>query len=348
MSNTILTAAQEQQIIEKYHAGTSSSDLCKEFKKCQWSIYNVLTKYNISKQIKQSGRNIKNIKQEEVDKIISLYKEGKSSVEIGKIFGTSHTLILKILKTFSTEDRNRNNRNRKYCSDKTYFDNIDTEEKAYFLGFLYSDGNVKKDKSRVSLTLAEHDKEILIKLSDIVYGYENLDFIKSKKENIQNQYSLNIYNKIVAESLIKLGCTPAKSLTLQFPEWLTEKELQRHFIRGYFDGDGSLSVSGPDNQYTWQITSTKDFCIPIYNILKELNINSHFSENKKSIERGNNITKTLSSSGNRQVSKLCNWMYKDATIYLERKYKKYLALKNLCKKIDDSMLNTDRHINQYI
>ncbi len=290
-------------------------------------------------------QNFKNISQEQIDQIISLYKEGKNSTYIGKIFGRSHTYILSIIKKFSIIDRSRSKRIQKFFADETWFDDINSEQKAYFLGLLFSDGNVKKDGKRVSIGLIEQDKEILSKFSNLIYGKDKLNYIIKKEENHNNCYEFCILSQKINKRLTELGCTPNKSLTLQFPEWLTNKELQRHFLRGYFDGDGCLKFY--KNQSTWQITSTNDFCKAILEILKEQNINSFIYENKEYLERGNNITKTLQTGGNRQVLRLCNWLYKDATVFFQRKYNKYLELIEICKNIDLSKENEDRHINQY-
>jgi len=112
--------------------------------------------------------------------------------------------------------------------------------------------------------LQEEDKEILKKFSDKLYdGKEFLYFIKGRKTN-KNQYGLTLHNKHISTKLNQLGCVAKKSLILKFPEWLIDSELQRHFIRGYFDGDGCISSSQRKNRnciaYYFSIVSTKDFC----------------------------------------------------------------------------------------
>lgn len=129
----------------------------------------------------------------------------------------------------------------------------------------------------------------------------------------------------MTQQLTKLGCMPAKSLILEFPKWLIDPVLQRHFIRGYFDGDGSIYSKEPTKtghiDYGWQITSTQSFCENVYDIMRR-ETDCQFYLAKCS----NNITYTLSSGGNLQVQKIMNWLYRDATIYLPRKYEKYLTL----------------------
>lgn len=132
---------------------------------------------------------------------------------------------------------------RKYDIDEDYFDVIDTQNKAYALGLYYADGSVASNGGTlVRLSLQECDKEILDKLNSEFGGNRKLLFIEyhKKNKNWSNQYCLSISNKKLHNDLIKHGCLPNKSLILKFPTTVPY-DLTRHFIRGYFDGDGSLA-----------------------------------------------------------------------------------------------------------
>ena len=130
---------------------------------------------------------------------------------------------------------------------------------------------------------------------------------------------------MLSSQLTNLGCMPCKSLILTWPEYLDNK-LQSHFLRGYFDGDGSLYSKKPNKtnyvNYGWQITSTDKFCLKVKEII-ESKLLIHCSKSL-SCPKTNQITTTLSIGGNKQVLKILNWLYKDATIYLPRKYNKYI------------------------
>ena len=111
------------------------------------------------------------------------------------------------------------------------------------------------------------------------------------------------------------GCIEQKTLELRFPN--IPQELKRHFIRGYIDGDGSINFSTTKNDkrnYYLGIVGTKEF-------LTEIN-NYFGKENKMSTK--DNITFQINYSGNKQIKKFLDHLYKDATIYLDRKYEKYL------------------------
>ena len=118
-------------------------------------------------------------------------------------------------------------------SDK--FSCIDTEEKAYWLGFLYADGNVRENK--ISLELAVKDKEHLEKFNQ---------FMEKEKDILTSGHRVRclFMDKKVYQDLVNLGVVPNKSLILKFPNYnQVPKNLIRHFIRGYVDGDGSLSYT---------------------------------------------------------------------------------------------------------
>ena len=133
-----------------------------------------------------------------------------------------------------------------------YFDTIDTEEKAYWLGFLFADGNlsvpsyttkegkIKNGRYKISLELKAEDIEHLKKFAKAIDYEKEIKTVKcSGYDDTTKRCRLMFNNKHMWNTLNNLGCTPRKSLTLQFPN-ISEK-LEIPFIRGYFDGDGCLS-----------------------------------------------------------------------------------------------------------
>ena len=118
-----------------------------------------------------------------------------------------------------------------------HFEKIDSEEKAYWLGFLYADGYISFSENKIELSLAEKDVHHIEKFRDFLGINNRICYRPSVKA-----YRLSFRSDKCKQDLINQGCTPRKSLTLKFP---TSKqvpyELIRHFIRGYFDGDGWFS-----------------------------------------------------------------------------------------------------------
>ena len=197
------------------------------------------------------------------------------------------------------------------------FDSIDTEEKAYWLGFLYADGNVKHyNKSwRIELTLQECDVNHLMKFSQ---------FLSLNKEPAYREktkaYRISFCSSRVAEELIKKGCVPKKSLILKFPQYnIVPKDLMPHFIRGYFDGDGCISLKQQVNSIRKHVSllGTKEF---LEDFVKEVNLKGTIIKKDKRTESNTYQIVFTKEEGN----KLLDHMYGSASIYLQRKYNKYL------------------------
>ena len=192
------------------------------------------------------------------------------------------------------------------------FDNINTEEKAYWLGFLFADGAVSSGKGNsVELSLKLSDAEHLEKYSKFL---ENESCVKT------DSYRCRVItcSKHFRKKLIELGCTPRKSLTLRFPDYLP-KELIPHFIRGYFDGDGcfhSAKCKTCINRHlVFSLLRTKEF---LEECSKYLDCNGRLYKRKEHL----NNTYFINSANLRALN-VGDYLYKDATIFLERKYNIY-------------------------
>ena len=137
----------------------------------------------------------------------------------------------------------------KYTYNKNYFKQITTETQAYWLGFLYADGcisrfyrNEKLKSMSLELTLQSNDIKHLENFRNDLEAN-----IPIQHKIISNKYEADrivINCTYMCQDLINLGCTPTKSLTLEFPNnEIVPKHLLKHFIRGYFDGDGGISYT---------------------------------------------------------------------------------------------------------
>src|SRR5688572_26837187 len=127
-------------------------------------------------------------------------------------------------------------RNRKYNLNEQFFEKINTEEQAYWLGFLYADGCILERKigqSALHVKLAE--TEPLIKLAQSLKTNRPIaTYVSQNGYNIGKLYhTLTIVSDKIVQDLRQYGCVPRKSLTLKFPNNLPEF-LVSHFIRGYF------------------------------------------------------------------------------------------------------------------
>lgn len=266
---------------------------------------------------------------EQLEDIRKSYLNGESTVKIGQRYGTSHHPIRQVLEEMGI-DRNQKRFVRKYSLDENYFDKIDTPNKAYILGLLYADGSNCISKGTVSISLQEEDKKLLEDIREEVHSDKPLEYLDySKKNNFgytyKNQYRLLLFSHHICEQLDKIGMIPNKSLKLEVPN--LDECLYSHFIRGYFDGDGSLTIRyTQDNKLRvlTTLTSTECFCNRVRNIIQQ-SVDIPCG-NVYDASCHNGVTKVLSISGIRQNQKLHTWLYQDADLYLQRKYDKVLEL----------------------
>lgn len=171
--------------------------------------------------------------------------------------------------------------------------------------------------------MTEEDKEILRKITEIIQPTKPLQFINSKAarrrkgfENSQNQYRLVIANKHISKRLVELGCGNTKTHTLTFPtEDQVPKHLQRHFIRGYFDGDGCVSRG---KRAKIDIVGTISFLESIQTIL-ENEIGFYKSKLNQRYRNRENTIRSLQIGGISQAIKFGKWLYEDSTIFMKRK-----------------------------
>lgn len=207
--------------------------------------------------------------------------------------------------------------------DHSFFKVIDSEEKAYWLGFLYADGCIFRQGEyyTVILDLSYIDESHLYKFKKSIstsYGPKNY----INKSNVSH-CRMECCSKQMFYDLIDLGCVEKKTLVLDFP---TNKQvpdyLIHHFMRGYFDGDGTINshkeVGNKKDQVRFQILGTEKFIKGYLKVLSNIEVGKNTT-----LQDTKNI-KTIQIGGNVQSKKLFDFLYKDATMYLDRKYEKYI------------------------
>jgi hypothetical protein len=212
--------------------------------------------------------------------------------------------------------------NKKHTYNENYFEIIDSENKAYFLGFIFADGsiNIRPRKNTVEksfrINLAEIDKHILEFFKKELGHSANLHFIPGKKfispENKktytrQNQFALYISSTVFVDHLLNLGLGHRKTyMELSIPN--IPDELMPHFIRGYFDGDGC------SNNNSIHFTSkTKNFLIELQNYLK-----TKFNLPFGSILKTKRNVYIWSFSYEKKL--FLEYLYQNSNCYLHRKY----------------------------
>ena len=259
-------------------------------------------------------------KDEEVE-IINKYNQGISISQLSREYGIYWRGIKNILTNNGVITRTF------YKINEQYFDKIDTPNKAYILGLLYADGantsNYEKPRYCISICLKQNDYKILEDIRNEI-GYSEAP-IKLKQYGKTPTAKLDICTKHIVLRLHELGVVPNKTFKIKFPEWL-DQSLYSHFIRGYFDGDGCIThgtIRQGKTQAAITIAGTSDFCNSLLDIIEdECGVKAHvYASGNKNC---NSMIKIFSAYGNTKCKKILDYIYQDADLKLERKYKRYI------------------------
>jgi intein-encoded DNA endonuclease-like protein len=252
--------------------------------------------------------------------VIERYNELKNLKKVAKSFGVSVRPVKRILKKNDIHLTNR-----KYNVNHSFFKEIDSEEKAYWLGFLFADGCVRQTKhgSQVILKLSVKDKGHLSKFKKNIKSEHKIVYDKShvisKKGTLStsNNCLIRVNSCEMVNDLIKQGCTPKKTFIIDKPN--IEEKYYKHFLRGYYDGDGNFFYNEKTKTSVITIVcASKEFRTFIVEILSKLpNIGKIHEDDKKYTIKITNIV---------GIIKFLSYIYDESKIELTRKkeyYEKY-------------------------
>ena len=281
----------------------------------------------IRKLIRSTGRSTKrSYPKYNYEEIVKHHEEVKDASKTLECFGISKATLKKALNRlggtyYPTPPVLR--------FDNTVFDIINTEEKAYWLGFIYADGYVGSKTHDFEIALNMKDVEHLHKFNKFVKATD--DLVKIDLKNKRNRCRWSVSNSHFWESLNKLGVVPKKSLILTFPdETILPKELIIHFIRGYVDGDGCIMTEETSvNKLQLSFMGTKDMMDAFQ---------KYFGTNKQLItHKTKNGEVYYLRFRILQSIKILQKMYKNATVYLDRKYQTWDKYCRSNKKLLESL-----------
>ena len=267
------------------------------------------------------------LSQEVIDKIIYDYTINKYGlIKTGKNNGVGERIVRRVLLENKIHIRSRseaaivsNIQRRQFNVDDNYF-STENSNMAYLLGFLASDGTVDKKNNRIKIGLSSIDKEFLVKIKEeLKYEGDILNYITSNGFSVSE---LTFTSQQIKKDLARYNIVPNKTFNFKFPKNLN-KTYWIDFIRGYFDGDGSVSTAG-NNAIRWQICSaTKNVLETIVDFFYE-----EYHIKKVSIleqPRKNNTLYYFQYSTN-ATKEIFSILYKKNSLKLPRKYLKFKEL----------------------
>jgi hypothetical protein len=208
-----------------------------------------------------------------------------------------------------------------------------SNEMAYVLGFVAADGCVS-DNGHLKIGLSSKDHSHLEKIRDMISPTSNIRIVV--REDGNSLSSVDIGSKYMTSRLNALGITPRKSLTLKFPS-IPEQYLS-HFVRGYFDGDGSMTTCHGHLQV--------DFCAGGPDFLPQLSttIDALLGLGTKNIKFNASANAFYLDYTAKQATLVCEWMYRDSTIHLDRKYDRFQAMNHYSNRLSYWRRNEDEFL----
>jgi len=261
------------------------------------------------------------------EKAIELRKNGKTISSISKELNICHASVKRITEGIQLSDTQKsvinNSKTGKYEYNLSLFDNP-TAISYYLLGAFLTDGSVDLTSRRISIV--SKDKDWLISIKDIV-SPNNVVSVKPKS----NCYCFRINNEFIMRWFIANNCVPNKSLIVKFP--LIPEKFLGHFLRGLWDGDGSLYTTKSKSSKRARtqlraniVSGSKDFSDSLSQILTNMGIKNYITIKQnlnKSIfgrpPKDYNTTYTVNIC-NSDIINFCNLIYGNKKIFLERKF----------------------------
>ena len=251
------------------------------------------------------------------------YNKLKPISYLRKKYGYSQTVYERIFKENGWKFRPQDFKFSKYSVDETYFDVIDTPDKAYILGLLYADGCNHPETKLITLELQIDDYELLQQINNAFHNTRPImitDCTKSKNRK-KDTATIKLFSEHLSKRAIELNLVPRKSLILDFPYWM-DKELIPYMLRGYIDGDGWIQ------KHRIGFMSTDKFCEGVKEYFDSMGLECHIRDLKRHY---NAHTKTFDITNRNNIIPLTNMMFSDGNIFMKRKVDKYIQYGFLTK-----------------
>lgn len=253
------------------------------------------------------------------------YNDGKSSAKIAKEYGfKTDKTVLDILKKNSIERRSPK---KVTFYDEKFFEKIDSEEKAYILGLIMTDGYIIKDYIGIGIQLTKEDGYILDNIAAIIGAKHGTIKIKCDKKrknmpNAKDMVRLTVHSRKISEDIKKLGVVRKKSKIIRYNGCVPDKYMSS-FFRGLIDGDGTVGINSKNGNIWCQIcSSSKKFIEDLskVDIGYKTSINKNFTNYKGKKSR---MYTLRIGGGNEESIRFLKWIYHNkGEFYLRRKYAK--------------------------
>lgn len=294
----------EQEIINQYQNGLSMAKVGTLFNVSGATVMRVLERNNIPKRTKGG------IYQLPEEQIVERYTKGESCQKIANDYKVSFHTISSILDKFNIS---RTNKYHNQNLDENYFENIDRLDKAYFLGFMLTDGNISAQENIIRLTLAAKDEEIL-KVFSRKCG--NTNKISMRQDEHHNERIFQLRSSKWKNDLEKYGVVPAKTHISSMPT--LSEDMMPHLLRGMFDGDGWISAKSHQIGFCGNEQTVAQVKMYLCNHLDVFDV--------KILHPDTHLWQ-ITWAAKQDILKIGNFIYNDKQdCFLQRKYDNFLSI----------------------
>lgn len=222
---------------------------------------------------------------------------------------------------------------RTYTLNEDFFKNINNQDVIYWLGFIMADGNIRHHRHEHALKvhLAIKDEQHLNKLKQSLnyngplrYKDPHIMTAKGHSYRAQASVTLQVTSKTLIQDLIHLDCLPNKTYVGTKISNKIPQDMIRHFIRGYFDGDGSIVIDNQKRKGKFTKPQLSLFILGSEPLLEQIRtiISATLDVNLPKISKRKGVC-CIKWTGNKQAYKIFEWLYQDANIFLDRKFNVY-------------------------
>ena len=322
----------EQKIVRLY---TNQKLSCKKVAEAVGT--NVATVFNVLKRNNIETRTKGGIEELPLNELVKRYKEGASICALAKEYDvTDHTICNYLEKAGVSRDNLYHN----LTLDRTYFSVIDTYDKAYFLGLMYTDGNVGRYTNSVNITLEVQDAYLLRLFNDKIHNENPLSISKRMTRKGKDSITAVAHFKSedVKVDLIHLQVVPNKTYEYTEKPPAIREDLEHHFIRGLIEGDGSICGRSTKKHYVF-------FCgnETIVNYVHDVFVNKLGVTNTK-VSQPQRVLWSVQWNNLEDFLKICEYLYADKRdCYMIRKYRNYAEIKE--KYENDNRENQKVYVN---
>lgn len=301
---------------EEYASGVILTDLAEQYQSATWTLSQGLRDRGY--RIRTTAEALRKYTDCEIDDCIEKYLAGESARSAGELCGASEPTVLRWLNDHDIQRRHQAN----YGGNYLFFQNIDSEATAYWFGFLCADGNIMQNKY-IRVLLSSKDIDHLLLFQQTIDYHKPIDVYKrvrywKDRPPKEYEYAKSLIGcRVMVDHLINHGLRKTKRGDIE-PFKRIPDELYHHFLRGYFDGDGSIYQAKykPGIKVPfWQFY----ICDNHQSIVEYLMSRCPVVKRHNARKSNKNECWYVSYGGNQIVPRICKWLYQDATVYLPRK-----------------------------